>query len=108
MKSKKSKFNFLPSVGILVVDPILKVKKSESFAVADGVDDPHLGVVMAVGDPKPYESNPIEFLKSPAKVGDKILYSIVGIEKIRIPHGDDLRKEFVIVPFIRVLGILKK
>ena len=98
---------FKPVPGIIVVDPILKVEKSKSMVVVDPVDDPHRGVVVAVGDPKPYDANPTQFLESPAKVGDTVLYSIVGIEKIRIPYKGDPRKEFVIVPFIRCLGVLK-
>lgn len=99
--------NFHPVAGIIVVDPIDKVAKSDLVAVVDPVDDPHRGVVVAVGEPKPYESNPEALFQSPVKIGQTILYSIVGIEKIRVPYGDDPRHEFVIVPFVRVLGVLK-
>jgi len=103
---KELTMNFHPVAGIIVVDPIDKVAKSDLVAVVDPVDDPHRGVVVAVGAPKPYEHAPDHLQKSPVEVGQTILYSIVGIEKIRVPYGDDLRHEFVIVPFIRVLGIL--
>jgi len=102
---KESTMNFIPSPGIIVVDPILKVEKSKYVAVADGVDDPHLGRVMAIGDSKPYENSPSILKTTPVKVGDLIHYSIVGIEKIRLPYKNDPRKEFVIVPFERVLGV---
>ena len=98
---------FTPAPGILLVDPIEKVKKSDMLAVADALDVPHQGIVVAVGDPKPYDESPGHALESQAKVGDKILYSIVGCEKTRLEYEGDYRHEFVIVPFVRCLGILK-
>lgn len=97
--------NFSPSPGILLVDPIEKVKKSDMIAVADSVDDPHLGFCVAIGDPKPYEADPSVSMQPPAKVGDKIIYSIVGCERTRIEYEGDLRHEFVIVPFSRCIGV---
>lgn len=73
--------------------------------VADSVDDPHSGFCVAIGDPKPYDANPKILQESSAKVGDFILYSIVGCERTRMPYKGNLRHEFVIVPFNRVLGI---
>ena len=99
---------FTPAPGILLVDPIEKVKKSDMLAVADALDDPHRGIVVAIGGPKPYDSDPSILMPTPAKVGDKILYSIVGCEKTRFEYEGDYRHEFVIVPYIRCLGILKK
>ena len=97
--------NFTPALGMLIVDPIIKVKKSEYVMVADAVDDPHLGKCLLVGDPKPYENYPQIMKKTMVKVGDYVHYSIVGIEKIRMPYGNDPRHEFVVVPFERVLGV---
>lgn len=98
---------FTPSPGILLVDPIEKVKKSSVIAVKDTLDSSHRGVVVAVGDPKPYDANPEVKHVSPAKVGDTILFSIVGTERTRLKYKGDYRHEFVIVPYSRCLGILK-
>lgn len=99
--------NFKPSAGIIIVDPIKKTEKSTMVAVNDSVDDPHRGVVVAVGEKKPFDSNPEFFANTNVSIGDVILYSIVGCERTRLEYGGDLRHEFVVVPFNRVLGIIK-
>ena len=107
MKKELSKINFLAAPGIILLDPILKTKKSDMMVVNDTVDDPHRGYVVAVGEPKPFESYPTELQKTDVKLGDLILYSIVGCEKVRLEYEGDMRHEFVIVPFNRVLGKIK-
>ena len=101
----KKELTFEPSVGIIIVDPLVKSKKSDMMDVADSVDDPHSGTVVAVGGPKPFEGNPEILQEPPVKIGDFILYSMVGCEKTRMFYKGNLRYEFTIVPFIRVLGI---
>jgi co-chaperonin GroES (HSP10) len=101
----KKELTFKPSIGSILVDPLVKSKKSDMMDVPDSVDDPHSGIVIAVGGDKPFEGNPKVLEKAPVKVGDFILYSIVGCEKTKMFHKGNLRHEFVIVPFARVLGI---
>ena len=101
----KKELTFEPSPGIIIVNPLIKAKKSDMMSVPDSVDDPHSGTVVAVGEDKPFDSNPDVLQKSPAKMGDFILYSMVGCERTKLFYKGNLRHEFVIVPFNRVLGI---
>lgn len=101
----KKELTFKPSPGIILVDPLIKSKKSDYMATADSVDDPHSGIVVAVGENKPFDASPDILQIAPVKVGDFILYSIVGCEKARLFYKGNLRYEFTIVPFNRVLGI---
>lgn len=108
MTKESSSLDFVPAPGIIIVDPIKKTKKSDYMAVADSVDDPHRGHVVAIGDSKPYEHDPKLSMSAPVKAGDSVLYSIVGCERTRLEYEGDFRHEFVVVPFNRILGIIKK
>ncbi len=99
---------FSPAPGIILVDPLLKTRKSDMMAVNDTVDDPHRGVVVYVGPAKPYESNPSKVMIPPCSPGDNILYSIAGCEKTRLEYKGDLRHEFAVVPFSRFLGVFNE
>jgi hypothetical protein len=105
MAKEVSSPKFTPSPGILLVDPIEKTRKSDMMAVADTMDDPRSGFCVAAGDDRPYDSNPKIKQKSPAKVGDFILYSIQGCEETKLPYKGNPRHRFIIVPFNRVLLI---
>lgn len=101
----KKELTFIAAPGIILVDPLIKSKKSDMMATADSVDDPHVGFCVVVGGQKPYDANPKILQKPPVKIGDFVVYSIVGCEKARMSYKGNYRHEFVIVPFNRVLGI---
>ncbi len=99
-----NKINFKPCPGYILIDSLQSVKKSDLVVVSDKIDDPHQGIVVAVGDTRITDYGVEQ--KPHVKVGDHVLYSIAGIEKTRLPYGKDLRHQFVIAPFGRVLGII--
>ena len=103
---KKPSIKFTPCPGYLLIDPIEKDKKSDYVVTIDSVDQPHKGHVLAVGEDKLSDYG--EWLESPVAVGDFVLFSIVGCERMKMEYKGDLRHEFVIAPFGRVLGIFKK
>jgi len=101
-----SKINFKPTPGFILVDPLEKDIKSSRMAVPDAQDKPYKGTVVAVGEKMLTLSG--ERLDSPVKVGDFILYSIQGIEEFKMEYKGNIRHRFIIVPFIKVLGVMKK
>ncbi len=101
-----SKINFKPTPGFILVDPLEKDIKSSRMAVPDVQDKPYKGTVMAIGGKMITQSG--ERLNSPVKVGDFILYSIQGIEEFKMEYKGDFRHRFIIVPFTRVFGVMKK
>ncbi len=101
-----SKINFKPSPGFILVDPIEKDKKSSLMVVKDDQDKPYKGIVMAIGTDLLTQSG--TYMVSPVKVGDFILYSIMGAEEFKMEYKGNIRHRFIIVPFTKVLGVMKK
>ena len=97
-------FNFHPSPNYVLINPLDKDKKSDMIAVSDPVDKSYKGYVMAVGD-SIYDANG-NLQSFFAEVGDLVLFSISGVERTKFEYKGDPRHEFIIAPFLRVLGRL--
>ena len=105
MYNDEMETTFKPSPGYLLILPIEIEKRSDLIAVPNFMDDEHRGRVVAVGNLKPFDSNPSIIQDSPCKLGDKVLYSLAGCERTKLPYKDNLREDFIIAPFNRVLGV---
>src|SRR3990167_2166660 len=99
------KINFTPAPGYVLIDPVEQDKKSDYIQTVDTVDRSYKGHVLAIGDPLPDESGNIRGFF--AKVGDLVLFSIAGVERTKMEYKGNLRYEFVITPYNRVLGIIE-
>lgn len=100
------KINFTPTDGHILVDPLEKEIKSQTMAVADRQDKPYKGKVLVTSGKMLTQSG--KYIECPVKVGDFILYSIQGVEEFKMEYKGDMRHRFIVVPFTRILGIIKK
>lgn len=97
---------FQPNAGFVLIDPIEKDKKSDLISVADTQDQPFKGTVLAVGE-SIFDDNGNE-KKCPVKVGDFVLYSVMGIEEFKMEFNGNPRYRLIISPFSRILGTFTK
>lgn len=104
MDTTTKKLSFIPAPGYVLIDPLEKDEKSSMVKVVDPIDKSYKGIVMAIGDPIPDINGNI--LKFFAKVGDLVQFSIQGVEMTRLEYKGDLRYEFRMTPYSRVLGII--
>jgi len=95
-----------PAPGYIIIDPLEKDEKSTMVAVQDPVDRPHKGTVVAVGDFRITDYGIKQ--ESPVKVGQFVLYSIAGCESFKAEYKGDLRHEFIVAPFGRILLVFEK
>lgn len=98
--------NFKPNPGFILIDPLEKDTKSSLMNVVDTQDVPFKGTVLAVGDS--YIDDKGNEKTTNVKVGDFVLYSIVGTEEFKMDFKDNKRYRLVISPFSRVLGVFTK
>lgn len=103
-KTEITKPVFKPAPGYILIDPLEKDEKSSMIAVHDKIDQPHKGTVLAIGPDRISDYG--QTLTSPVKVGDFVLYSIAGIERFKMDYKGNLRYEFVMCPFTRILGVI--
>jgi len=96
---------FKPSPGYLLIDPLEKDKKSDFIHVTDSQDMPFKGTVLAVGDN--YTDDKGIEKSTKIKVGDFVLYSIMGTEEFKMEYKDNLRYRLIVSPFSRILGTFK-
>ena len=100
-----TKINFQPAPNHVLIDPLDKDKKSDMIAVSDPVDKSYKGYVLAIGEAQENDYGIVR--KFSFKVGDLVLFSIVGVERTKFEYKGDPRHEFIIAPFSRVLGRLE-
>jgi len=96
---------FKPNPGFILIDPLEKDKKSDYISVTDTQDKQFKGTVLAIGDS--YKDDKGNDRSSNVKVGDFVLYSIMGTEEFKMEYKSDPRYKFVIAPFGRILGVFK-
>ncbi len=99
MASKK--LNLKPTPGYLLIEPALAEKKTESgiYLPDTSEEKPQKGKVLAVGGDEILDSGKTR--KSPAKVGDEIIYKKWGGNDVKIDG-----KEYIFVKFEDVLAVL--
>jgi len=97
----KRKLNLKPTAGYLIVEPVEATQKTESGIylpdTAEG-DKPQKGTVLAVGADEVTESGVAR--KSPAKVGDTVVYKKWGGSEVKIDG-----KEYLFAKFEDILAI---
>ncbi len=99
MGSKK--LNLKPTPGYLLIEPALAEKKTESgiYLPDTSEEKPQKGKVLAVGADEVLDSGKTR--KSPAKVGDEIIYKKWGGNEVKIDG-----KEYIFVKFEDVLAVI--
>jgi chaperonin GroES len=100
MKAKS--INLKPTPGYLLIEPAVAEKKTESgiYLPDTSEEKPQKGTVLAVGDDELTDSGKAR--KSPAKVGDEIIYKKWGGNDVKIDG-----KEYIFVKFEDVLAVVK-
>lgn len=99
MKGKKT--NLKPTAGYLLIEPAGVEKKTESgiYLPDTSEEKPQKGTVLAVGADELTDSGKLR--KSPAKVGDEIIYKKWGGNEVKIDG-----KEYIFVKFEDVLAVI--
>ncbi len=100
---KSSKVSFLPTSGNLVLEPFEAEKKTASglyLPETANAEKPQKGKVLAVGDEEILVNGLTR--KSPAKVGDTVIYKKWGGSEIKEDN-----KEYLFVKFEDILAIVK-
>ncbi len=95
------KINLKPTQGYLLIEPAVAEKKTESgiYLPDTSEEKPQKGKVLAVGADELLDSGKTR--KSPAKVGDEIIYKKWGGNDVKIDG-----KEYIFVKFEDVLAVL--
>ena len=99
----KVKRDIKPTAGHILVEPVEIDKKTASgiYLPDSSEEKTTKGVVLAVGPDKVMENGTKE--KSPAKVGDTVIYKSWGGSELKIDG-----KEYLFAKFEDILAILKK
>ena len=78
----------------------LENEKPSDFLVEDDKEIPQRGRVLVVGDHIWHDNGDV--YTSPAKLGDKVIHSAYGYEKITYEG-----KEYRVCPFSKILAVIK-
>lgn len=91
---KKTKVNLQPTAGYLIVEPMQKADKTDSgiYLPESASDKPQKGTVIAVGDDEVTDSGTKK--KSPAKVGDTVVFKKWGGSEVKIDGVEYLFSKF--------------
>ncbi len=101
MATKKTKMNYSPAPGVLIIEPEEKQTKTASgIYLPDSSDDkPQRGKVVAVGSDEVTDSGAT---KSPhAKVGDTVVYKKWGGNEVK-----DEGKDLLFIKFDDILAVI--
>lgn len=95
------KVNLKPTAGYLLIETAVAEKKTESgiYLPDTSEEKPQKGKVLAVGPDELTDSGKVR--KSPAKVGDEVIYKKWGGNEVKIDG-----KEYMFVKFEDVLAIV--
>lgn len=93
--------NLKPTAGYLLIEPSLAEKKTQSgiYLPDTSEEKPQKGKVLAVGQDEVLDSGKTR--KSPAKVGDEVIYKKWGGNEVKIDG-----KEYIFVKFEDVLAVI--
>src|SRR4030065_734091 len=99
--AKKNKIKITPTAGYVLIEPKEASKKTESgiYLPESSDEKPQEGVVLAVGDEQITESG--TKIKSPVKVGDKVIYKKWGGSEVKVGA-----KEYLFSKFEDILAIV--
>lgn len=99
---KKPKLNLIPSAGYVIIEPLeAETKTSSGIYLPDTASEkPQKGKVLAVGEDETTDSGTKK--KSPAKVGDWVIYKKWGGNEVKIGN-----KEYLFVKFEDILAVEK-
>jgi chaperonin GroES len=102
MATKNKKINMSPTAGYVVVEPVeAQTKTSSGIYLPDsGGEKPQKGKVIAVGPDDVTDSGTKK--KSPAKVGDVVIYKKWGGNEVKIDGV-----EYLFTKFEDILAIVK-
>lgn len=104
MKKEKSKLklNVFPTAGYLLIEPLeAETKTASGIYLPDNASEkPQKGKVLAVGEDEVTESG--KERKSPAKIGDTVIYKKWGGNEVKIDG-----MEYLFSKFEDILGIEK-
>ena len=98
---RNKKLNITPTAGYVLIEPVEASKKTESgiYLPESSDEKPQEGVVLAVGDEQITESG--TKIKSPVKVGDKVIYKKWGGSEVKVGA-----KEYLFSKFEDILAIV--
>lgn len=102
-KNKTSKINLEPTAGYLIIEPQEAQQKTESGIYLPDTanqEKPQRGKVIAVGADEVTDSGTTR--KSPAKVGDVVIYKKWGGNEVKIDN-----KEYLISKFEDVIALVR-
>lgn len=100
--TKNKKINLQPTAGYLIVEPEEKeeVTSSGIYLPESASDKPQKGKVIAVGDDETLDSG--QKRKSPAKVGDTVVFKKWGGSEVKIDG-----QEYLFSKFDDILAVVK-
>lgn len=95
-----AKLNLKPTAGHLLLEPsVAETKTTSGIYLPDNVGEkPQIGTIIAVGEDEVTDSGALK--RSPARVGDKVVYKKWGGNEIKIDG-----KEYMFVKFDDILAI---
>ena len=98
-KTTSTKLNLMPTSGYLIIEPdVAQTRTTSGIYLPDSAGEkPQKGKVIAVGDEEVTEKGS---KKSPAKVGDVVIYKKWGGTEIKVNY-----KEYLFVKFEDILAI---
>jgi chaperonin GroES len=93
-RSKRKKLNLTPTAGYLIVEPLEAKDKTASgiYLPESAEEKPQKGKVVAVGADEVTDSGTKR--KSPAKVGDEVIYKKWGGSEVKIDGVEYLFSKF--------------
>jgi len=93
-KETKIKLNIVPTAGYLLLEPLeAETKTASGIYLPDTVSEkPQKGKVLAVGEDEVTDSGKVK--KSPAKVGDIVIYKKWGGNEVKINGMEYLFSKF--------------
>lgn len=99
---KQTKLNLIPTAGYILIEPLEAQTKTASglYLPENASEKPQKGKVLAIGADEMTDQGTIK--KSPAKVGDEVIYKKWGASDVKLEG-----KEYLFAKFEDILAIVK-
>ncbi len=100
--TKQTKLNVVPTAGYVLIEPLEAQTKTASglYLPENASEKPQKGKVLAIGADEVTDAGIVK--KSPAKVGDEVIYKKWGANDAKIDG-----KEYLFAKFEDILAIVK-